>query len=96
MSITLTHSKVKAEKVADVEAGIKRLIPALEQAHLDMRYAWFRLEDGVTFVILVDTGEASTPPPSLPEFQAFTEILKVSIDGAPTTEKLTLIGSYHF
>jgi hypothetical protein len=55
MSITLTRSKVKAEKVADVEAGIKRLIPTPEQAHQNMRYAWFRLEDGVTFVILVDT-----------------------------------------
>lgn len=96
MSITLVHSKVKAEKVADIEAGIKRLVSALEQAHLeDMRYAWFRLDDGVTYVVLVEYGEGgSNPAANLPEFQAFTEILNASKDGQPTIERLTLSGSY--
>ncbi|HET8844062.1 MAG TPA: hypothetical protein VFN35_21530 [Ktedonobacteraceae bacterium] len=94
----MTRSKVKAEQVAEVEAGIKRLVPALQQAHLDdMRYAWFRLEDGVTYVIMVEyKEEGSNPAASLPEFQAFMEVLKVSIDGQPTTEKLTISGSYRF
>jgi quinol monooxygenase YgiN len=96
MSILLTRSKVKAEQVAEVEAGIKRLVPALQQAHVeDMRYAWFRLDDGVTFVILVEYGEGeSNPAANLPEYQAFMEILKVSIEGPPTTEELTVSGSY--
>jgi len=95
MSITLVHSKVKAEKVADVEAGIKRLVPTLEQAQLDMRYAWFRLDDGVTYVILVEYGEGGNNlAANLPEFQAFMEILNASKDGLPTTEQLTLSGSY--
>ena len=96
MSILLTRSKVKAEQVAEVEAGIKRLVPALEQAHLeDMRYAWFRLNDGVTYVILVEYGEGgSNPAANLPEYQAFMEILKTSIDEPPTIEQLTVSGSY--
>lgn len=95
MSILLTRSKVKAERVAEVEAGIKRLALTLEQAHLDMRYAWFRLDDGVTYVILVEYGEGgSNPATSLPEFQAFMEILKASIDEPPVSEQLTVSGSY--
>lgn len=99
MGISMTRAKVKAEKVADVEAGIKRLVPALEKAHLDMRYAWFRLDDGVTYVILVESvftyGEGgNNPANNLPEFQAFMEILKTAVDGPPTTEQLTASGSY--
>jgi quinol monooxygenase YgiN len=95
MSMLLTRAKVKAEKVADVEAGIKRLVPAFEQAHLNGRYAWFRLDDGVTFVILTEFEQGATPPPNVPEYQAFTEILKTAVDGKPTSEPLTVIESYH-
>lgn len=103
MNIVMTRAKVKAEQVAQVEAGIKRLVPALEQAHLDMRYAWFRLDDGVTYVILVEYGEGvqlgeggNNAANDLPEFQTFMEILKASKDEPPTSEKLTVSGSYRF
>lgn len=103
MHIVMTRSKVKAEQVTHVEASIKRLVPALEQAHLDMRYAWFRLDDGVTYVILVEYGEGvvlgeggNNAANSLPEFQAFMEVLKAAKDEPPTSEKLTVSGSYRF
>ncbi|HEY7417244.1 MAG TPA: hypothetical protein VH593_18820 [Ktedonobacteraceae bacterium] len=98
MSIRLTRSKVKAEHVAEVEAGIKRFASALEQAQIEgMRYAWFRLDDGVTFVILTEFEEGgNNPAANLPEAQAFFEILKAAKDGQPTTEKLSVIGSYQF
>ena len=97
MSMLLTRAKVKAEKVADVEAGIKRLVPAFEQANLNGRYAWFRLGDGVTFVILTEFEEGatrSTGPESTREYQAFEEILKTAVEGKPTSEPLTMIESY--
>jgi quinol monooxygenase YgiN len=94
MSMLLTRAKVKAEKVAGVEASIKRLVPAFEQAHLNGRYAWFRLDDGVTFVILTEFEQGAPPPTDVPEFQAFTEILKTAVDGQPTSEPLTAIESY--
>ena len=94
MSMLLTRAKVKAEKVADVEAGIKRLVPAFEQAHLNGRYAWFRLEDGVTFVILSEYEEGAPPPTDMPEYQALTELIKTAVDGKLTNEPLTMIESY--
>ena len=94
MSILMIRSKVKAEQVAEVEAGIKRLVPALEQAQLDMRYAWFRLDDGVTYMVLMEWEGEGNPAANLPEHQAFREILKVSSDGPSTTEPLTMSGSY--
>jgi hypothetical protein len=95
--LLMTRSKVKAEQVAEVEAGIKRLVPALQQAQLeDIRYAWFRLADGVTYVVLVEYEGGGNPAANLPEYQAFMEILKASIDVPPTTEPLTVSGSYRF
>lgn len=94
MNILLIRQKMKAERVAEVEAGIKRLVPALEQAHLDMHYAWFRLDDGVTYVVLLEWEGGSNPAANLPEYQAFREILNASSDEPPTTEPLTMSGSY--
>lgn len=95
MSMLLTRAKVKAEQVANVEAGIKRLVPAFEQAHLNGRYAWFRLDDGVTFVILTEFEPGATPPSNMPAYQTFTELLKTAVDGKPISEPLTTIESYH-
>jgi quinol monooxygenase YgiN len=94
MSMLLTRAKVKAEKVADVEAGIKRLVPAFERTNMNGRYAWFRLDDGVTFVILTEIEQGAAPPTNAPEYQAFMEILKTAVDGKPTSEPLTVIESY--
>lgn len=95
MSFLLTRSKVKAEQVPAVEAGIKHLAAALQQTQPDMRYVWFRLDDGVTYIIIVEyEQDGNNPAAILPEYQAFMEILKVSIDGPPSSEQVTMRGSY--
>lgn len=94
MSLFLTRAKMKAERVADAEACIKGLASAYEQAHLNGRNAWFRLDDGVTFVILSEYEEGAPPPTDLPEYQALTELIKTAVDGKLTNEPLTMIESY--
>jgi len=94
MSMFLTRAKVKAERVADAEACIKRLASAYEQAHLNGRNAWFRLDDGVTFVTLSEYDQGATPPTDMPEYQALTEIIKTALEGKPTNGPLTMIESY--
>lgn len=94
MNMVLTRAKVKAERVADAEACIKRLASAYEQAHLNGRNAWFRLDDGVTFVILSAYDQGATPPTDMPEYQALLEIIKTAVDGQLTNEPLTMIESY--
>jgi quinol monooxygenase YgiN len=95
-TLVMARCKVKAEKVEELEAGMKQLVAALEQAQReDMRYAWFRLPDGVTYVILTEFGE-SVVQANIPGYAEFDEIVKASIAEKPTVEKLTVSGSYRF
>ena len=46
----MVRSKVKPECVSDVEAGVKKMFAAIEQAQpTGVRYSSSRLPDGVTF-----------------------------------------------
>jgi hypothetical protein len=96
MNILMVRSKVKATHVTEVEAGIKRLFAALQQAQPEgIRYASCRLADGVTYVALLEIDEGvDNPLPTMPEFQAFQETLKTSMTEPPTGEQLTVSGSY--
>ena len=96
MSILMVRSKVKAEKVTEVEGGIKRLFAALQQAHPEgIRYSSCRLADGVTYIALLEIDEGvDNPLPTLPEFREFQENLKTWMTEPPTAEQLTVSGSY--
>lgn len=55
MDVLMVRSKVKAESVAEVEAAITKVFSAIERAQpAGVRYASSRLEDGVTFVALLE------------------------------------------
>jgi hypothetical protein len=54
-NVLMVRSKVKAESVAEVEAAITKVFSAIERAQpAGVRYASSRLEDGVTFVALLE------------------------------------------
>ena len=78
--------------VAKVFEELKRLAPP------GLRYATFRLADGVSFVHLVsyDTAEAQQALPALPAFKAFVAGIQERCAEAPVTTELTEIGSYGF
>jgi hypothetical protein len=96
MNILMVRSKVKAANITEVEAGIKRLFAALQQAQPEgIRYASCRLADGVTYVALLEIDEGvENPLPTLPEFREFQENLKTWMAEPPTGEQLTVGGSY--
>lgn len=98
MNVLMVHSKVKAEHVAEVEAAAKRMFAALQQAQPQgIRYTSCRLPDGVTYVALLEIDDGvDNPLPTLPEFRAFQEGLKQWVAEPPTSEPLTVIGSYRF
>lgn len=61
-----------------------------------LRYATFRLADGVSFVHIAMTDGESNPLPQLAAFQEFTrEIGDRCVEG-PTPSQATLVGSYRF
>jgi hypothetical protein len=98
MKVLLVRAKVKDAHVTEIEAAGERLFAALQQAQPQgVRYTTCRLPDGVTYVSLlaIDDG-VDNPLATYPEARAFQEGLKQWLAEPPTSEQLTVFGSYRF
>ena len=96
MTVHMAQAKVKAESVTEVQAAADKLFAALDAAHPDgVRYAWSVLPDGETFVALaqIDDG-VQNPIPGLAEFQELQEGLEGWLAETPSSQPLTVVGSY--
>jgi hypothetical protein len=96
MGAMLLRTKVKPESTADVEAALKKVFAALDEAGPQgLRYSSYRLPDGVSFVVLLDIAEGTENPlPGIPAFLEFQEGLRGWLAEPPVTEPLTLVGDY--
>lgn len=96
MKVVISHTKVKADQLAAINAAGKRVLEALEREQPQgIRYATCSLPDGVSFVTLVLTDDGvDNPLSALPEYRAFAENFKTWIAEPPSTEQLTVSGSY--
>ena len=91
--------KVKPERAAENERLAAAVYDALRAARpTGLRYATFRLEDGVSFVHIVahDEPDGSNALTSLPAFKAFAAGVKERCDQPPVRAELTEIGAYGF
>jgi hypothetical protein len=61
-----------------------------------LRYASFRLADGVSFVHVatIDTADGSNPLSASPAFAAFTANIAERCDEPPAPQEATVVGSY--
>lgn len=91
--------RLKADRVAENERlaaavyeELRRVSPA------GLRYATFRLDDGVSFVHLVSYEESTATDAltSLASFKAFTAGVRDRCEDPPVTTELKEIGSYGF
>src|SRR5690242_11508659 len=98
MRVWIVRAKVKAEQVAAIEAAGERVYEALEREQPQgIRYTTCRLPDGVTYLNILELDDGvDNPLLALPEGQAFQEGLKTWIAEPPTSERLTVVGSYRF
>jgi hypothetical protein len=98
MNVLMVRSKVKAAEVSEVEEAVKRVFARLQQEQPQgMRYLSCRLPDGVTYVALLELDDGiANPLPALPEFRAFQETLKQGLAEPPSSDQITVIGSYRF
>ncbi len=88
---------VRPECVAENERLAAAVYEALHAARpKGLRYATFRLADGVSFVHLVahESGEVGNALTSLPAFQAFAAGVRERCVVPPERSELTEIGSY--
>jgi len=98
MNVLMVRSRVKTESVAAIEAALRAMFSAIQEARPQgIRYASFRLPDGVTYVAWLELDDgAENPLPSLPAFREFQEHLKNWLAEPPVVEPLMVIGSYRF
>lgn len=98
MKVVISHTKVKPDHLAAIDAAGKRVLEALERERSQgILYAVCPLPDGENFVTLVVTDDGvDNPLLALPEYRAFMESFKTWIAEPPTAEQLTAVSSYRF
>jgi len=96
MKVAISHTKVKLDKRAEIDAAGKRVLEALERERPQgILYAVCPLPDGENFVTLLITDDGvDNPLLALPEYRAFAENFKTWIAEPPTAEQLTPASSY--
>ena len=96
MSVQMAEAKIRAESVTEVQAAAKKMFAAINAAQPEgIRYAWWVLPDGETFVALAQLDDGvENPIPGFPEFREIQEGLEGWLAEPPNTQPLTVIGSY--
>jgi hypothetical protein len=96
MRLMMVRAKIKAESIDEIEAAGRKLFSAIEREQLQgIRYASCRLPDGVTYLNLLELEDGiENPLPALPEAKEFQEKLKSWLAEPPTSQSLTVVGSY--
>jgi sulfite reductase alpha subunit-like flavoprotein len=90
---------VKEGRAAENERYVERVFAELaETAPSGLRYATFRLDDGVSFVHVVshESPDGDDPLRALPAFQAFRAGIAERCETPPVTTVLHEVGSYRF
>ena len=91
--------KLKPERVAENEGLVVAVFESLKQARpAGLRYATFRLGDGLSFVHMVshEVADGVNALTELPAFKAFTAGIKDRCEVPPHRVDITKIGSYGF
>lgn len=97
MKRVLVRYKVKPDRAAENESYIQAVFDQLRlEAPAGLRYASFKLDDGVSFVHLasIETNDGSNPLGALAAFQAFVSDIEERCEEPPVAVDLNEIGSY--
>jgi hypothetical protein len=90
---------VRPDQAEANEALVREVYDELDRTRPDgLRYATFRLDDGVSFVHVasVETEDGHNPLSGVQAFQRFTETIGERSDERPVTVALHEVGSYRF
>ena len=96
MRRVLVRYKVKPERAAENEELVRAVYAELrERQPAGLRYATFKLEDGVSFVHLAEHDEGlSDQLTQLAAFERFQDGIAERCDEPPVVKTLTAVGSY--
>jgi hypothetical protein len=99
MKTIMVRYKVKADRAAENESLVAKVFEQLQREKpTGLRYASFKLNDGVSFVHMasLETADGSNPLGDLAAFKAFTAQIKDRCEEPPLPAELTAVGSYRF
>jgi hypothetical protein len=99
MKRMMVRYKVKADRAAENERYVTSVFEQLHRERPDgLRYATFKLDDGVSFVHLVslEAADGRSPLGELSAFKAFTDTIGERCDEPPVAVDLDEVGSYRF
>ena len=95
----MVQYRVKPDRVEENEAAIRGVYEQLRrEGPAGVRYATFKMEDGVTFVhvVSVETGDGKNPIPELEAFKKFAEGVRTRWEEPAVTRQMSEVGSYRF
>jgi hypothetical protein len=99
MSVTVVRYQTKSDRAEENQALIEKVFGALDADRpAGLRYASFRLADGVTFVHVasVETDDGVNPLTVTPAFAEFLREIGHRVEEGPTASAATVVGSYRF
>jgi hypothetical protein len=99
MKRVMVKYKVKPDRAAENERYVKAVYAQLERDRpAGLRYATFKLDDGLSFVHIasIETADGNNPLPALEAFKEFAAQIKDRCDEPPVTIPLNELGSYRF
>jgi quinol monooxygenase YgiN len=96
MKRVMVRYRVKPDQVEANEALVRDVYEELARARPGgLRYATFKLDDGVSFVHVAEHADPN-PLPTVEAFQRFTAGIRDRCDEPPVTVEIEQIGSYGF
>ena len=98
MKRMLVRYKVKADRAAENERYIAKVFEQLRQTRPSgLRYASFKLDDGLSFVHIVSLeAPGANPLAELSAFKDFTARGRERCEEPPVSAELKEVGSYRF
>jgi quinol monooxygenase YgiN len=95
MRQVIVRYRVKPDRVEENEALVRAVYEELHQTEPEgLRYATFRLEDGVSFLHLAITEEGQNPLQQVAAFQRFQENVRDRCEEPPVVTEIRTVGSY--
>jgi hypothetical protein len=91
----MVRYKVKPEQAARNEELVRAVYDELRRTGPEgLRYATFKLDDGVSFVHLSDADADSNPLSDVEAFKAFQDGIRERCEEPPVVSDLTEVGSF--
>jgi hypothetical protein len=95
MRQVMVRYRVTADRAAENEALVRAVYDELKESEpAGLRYATFKLEDGLSFIHIAETEDGHNPLSEVSAFSEFQAGIRDRCDEPPVVSGLTEVGSF--